>query len=207
MRKNYILLSVLIIVLALGLVILPKKEVRKVTDFSKLPGAIAERSRFLTVDQVAHRIIENDPTLQLIDLRDAVQFRKFALQGAMNIHPDSLLSLSSTELFNQPGKDKVLYANDDLTSEQIGLIFSRFSSARMYMMKGGLNEWTNTILREQTPSATASSSELDLINFRNAARQYFTGESNITNVSVAPKTSEKITITRKAPAASSGGGC
>jgi rhodanese-related sulfurtransferase len=169
--------------------------------------AIAEKSRYLTVDQVAHRIIENDPTLLLVDIRDARQFKKNALQGAINIHPDSLLSFSSIELFNQPGRDKVLYVESDLTNEVINVIDSRYSSARIYIMKGGLNEWTNTILKEQTTSAIASSSEIDLINFRSAARQYFTGDSKNANISVAPKSNEKVTFTRKTPAASSGGGC
>lgn len=207
MERKYTILSVLLFVLALGLVILPKKEDKKEIDPRNMLSAIAEKSRYLTVDQVAHRIIENDPTLLLIDLRDAGQFKKIALPGAINIHPDSLLSKSSIELFRQGGKDKVLYANADLIAEKAWLICSRYSVDRMYIMKGGMNEWFNTIIKEQTAPATASSSELDLISFRNAARQYFTGESNITRVTVAPKTSEKITITRKAPAATSGGGC
>jgi hypothetical protein len=207
MERKYTILSILLIILALGLVILPKKENRKEVDSKKPLSAIAEKSIYLTVDQIAHRIIENDPTLLLVDLRDAGQFKKFALPGAINIQADSLMCLSSVEIFSQPGKDKVLYANEDLTQEKIQLISAQFSSSRMYMMKGGLNEWTSTILKEQTASVTASSTEIDLINFRTAARQYFTGESKNTSVSVVPKTSEKITFTRKAPAASSGGGC
>ncbi|MEI7829408.1 MAG: rhodanese-like domain-containing protein [Prolixibacteraceae bacterium] len=207
MERKYTILSMLLVILALALVILPKKENKKEVDSKKPISAIAEKSRYLTVDQIAHRIIENDPTLLLVDLRDAGQFKKFALTGAINIHPDSLVCLSSVEIFSQQGKDKVLYANEDITRDMIQLIDVRFPSSRIYMMKGGFNEWTNTILKEQTASATASSSEIDLINFRTAARQYFTGESKNTSVSVVPKTSEKITITRKAPAASSGGGC
>lgn len=207
MERKYTILSILLVVLALGLVILPKKGDNKEIDPRNLLSAIAEKSRYLTVDQVTHRIIENDPTLLLIDLRDAGQFKKFALQGAINVHPDSLLSKSSIELFSQEGKDKVLYANADLIAEKAWLICSRYSLARMYIMKGGLNEWFNTIIKEQNASITASSSELDLISFRNAARLYFTGQGNKTGTTVTPKTSEKISITRKAPAASSGGGC
>lgn len=207
MERKYTILSVLLIVLALGLVILPKKDDKKEMDSKILLSMIAEKSRYLTADQVTHRIIENDPTLLLIDLRPADQYKKFALPGSINLEPDSLLSTTTIELFSQPGKDKVLYSNAGLISEKAWLLCSRFAINRMYVMQGGMNEWYNTFIKEQVPSATASTADLDLINFRNAARQYFTGEGS---VSVAPANSkpvEKVQVIRKAPAASSGGGC
>ena len=206
MERKYTILSILLIVLALGLVILPGKNDRKETDPKILLSSIAEKSRYLSVDQVTHRIIENDPSLMLIDLRPADQFKAFALPGAVNIQPDSLLSKSNIELFQQPGKDKVLYTNADLISEKAWLLCTRYSLSRVYVMKGGMNEWFNTIIKEQTASSTASSSDLDLINFRNAARQYFTG-SGIKTVTPAISSGEPVKITRKAPAAATGGGC
>lgn len=206
MSRKYTILSILMIVLALGLVILPKKNDHKEQDPKNLLTSITQKSRYLTVDMVTHRIIENDPTLLLIDIRPADLFKTFALPGAVNIQPDSLLSATALELMNQPGKDKVLYSNADLAAEKAWLICSRYSVNRMYIMKGGMNEWFNTIIKGQAVPATPSTTDLDLINFRNAARQYFTGEGNVTEVPVAAKPAEKVTITRKAPA-TSGGGC
>jgi rhodanese-related sulfurtransferase len=206
MERKYPVLTILLLVLALGLVILPKKNERKETDPRLLLSAIAEKSRYLSVDLVTHRIIENDPSLMLIDLRPAELFKAFALPGAVNIQPDSLLSNSSLDLFNQPGKDKILYANGDLISEKAWLLCTRYSVNRVYIMKGGLNEWFNTIIKEQSASATSSSTDLDLINFRNAARQYFTGTGNKTETQTS-HAAEKITVTRKTPKAVSGGGC
>ena len=206
MSRKYTILSILMIILALGLVILPKKNDPKEQDPKNLLTSITQKSRYLSVDMVTHRIIENDPTLLLIDIRPADLFKAFALPGAINIQPDSLLSTTALELMNQPGKDKVLYSNADLDSEKAWLICSRYSVNRMYVMKGGMNEWFNTIIKGQAVPETASTTDLDLVNFRNAARQYFTGEGNVMEVPVAAKPAEKITITRKAPAAS-GGGC
>jgi rhodanese-related sulfurtransferase len=206
MEKKYTILSILLVILALGLVILPKKNERKETDARLLLSAIAEKSRYLSADQVTHRIIENDPSLLLIDLRPADQFKAFTLPGAVNIQPDSLFSNSTLELFNQPGKDKILLANGDLISEKAWLLLTRYAISRVYIMQGGMNEWFNTIIKEQSASATASSTDLDLINFRNAARQYFTGSGVKAE---APKVTAggKIKVLRKAPAAASGGGC
>jgi sulfur-carrier protein adenylyltransferase/sulfurtransferase len=207
MERKYTILAVLMIVLALGLVVLPKKKELKETDPKALLMAIAEKSRYLSVDLVTHRIIENDPTLMLIDLRPAEEFKAFTLPGAINVQPDSLLSKSTTALLNQPGKDKVLYSNSDLIAEKAWLVGTRSSIVRLYILKGGLNEWYNTIIKQGNVTSTASSADLDLLSFRNAACQYFTGTGKSSDASGALKAPEKVKVIRKAPEAKSGGGC
>jgi rhodanese-related sulfurtransferase len=207
MERKYTILAVLLIVLALGLVALPKKKDLKETGPKALLSAITEKSRYLSVDLVTHRIIENDPTLLLIDLRPANEFKAFALPGAISIQPDSLLSATTLELLKQPGKDKILYSNSDLMAEKAWLLGTRYSINRLYILKGGLNEWYNTIIKPGEVSSTASSADLDLMSFRNAARQYFTGAGQTSETPVAAKAPEKVKVIRKAPEAKSGGGC
>ena len=207
MERKYTILAVLLIVLALGLVVLPKKKDLKETDPKALLSAITEKSRYLSVDLVTHRIIENDPTLLLIDLRPANEFQAFALPGAISIQPDSLLSATTLELLNQPGKDKILYSNSDLMAEKAWLLGTRYSINRLYILKGGLNEWYHTIIKPGEVSSTASSADLDLMSFRNAARQYFTGAGQTSETPVAAKAPVKVKVIRKAPEAKSGGGC
>ena len=207
MERKYTILAVLMLVLALGLVVLPKKKGMKETDPKALLSAIAEKSRYLSVDLITHRIIEHDPTLLLIDLRQTNEFNAFALPGAVNIQPDSLLAATTLELMNQPGKDKILYANSDLTAEKAWLLGTRYSISRLYIMKGGLNEWYNTIIKHGEISTAASSTDLDLLSFRNAARQYFTGACQTSEGSASAKPPEKVKVVRKAPEAKSGGGC
>jgi rhodanese-related sulfurtransferase len=207
MDRKYTILAVLLIVLALGLVVLPKKKDLKETDPKALLSAITEKSRYLSADLVTHRIIENDPTLLLVDLRPKNEFKAFALPGAISIQPDSLLSVATLELLKQPGKDKILYSNSDLMAEKAWLLGTRFSISRLYILKGGLNEWYNTIIKPGEVSSTASSADLDLLSFRNAARQYFTGAGQTSETPVATKAPEKVNVVRKAPVAKSGGGC
>jgi rhodanese-related sulfurtransferase len=207
MERKYTILAVLMIVLALGLALVPKKKELKETDPKVLLSAIAENSRYLSVDLVTHRIIENDPTLMLIDLRPADQFKAFALPGAINIQPDSLLTVSSRTLLNEPGKDKVFYGNADQIAEKAWLVGTRYSIGRLYIMKGGLNAWYNAIIKPGNISATASSAELDMASFRYAARQYFTGAEQNTEKTAPVQKRENIQVVRKAPAAKSGGGC
>ena len=207
MERKYTILAILLIVLALGLVILPKKNELKETDPRLLLSEIVEKSRYLTVDQVTHRIIENDPTLLLIDLRAPDQYKTFSLPGSLNLLTDSLLTRPNMELFNQPGKDKVLYGNADITSEKVWLLGCRYGLKRVYIMKGGMNEWFNTFVKEKVVSGTPSTADLDLISFRNAARQFLIGTGESTNTPGSEQVKEKVQVIRKAPKASAGGGC
>lgn len=207
MEKKYTILAILLFVLALGLVILPKNENQKDVDPKVLLTSIAEKSRFLTVDMVTHRIIENDPTLLLIDLRPVGLFKEFTLPGAINIQPDSLFSIPNLELLTQPGKDVVLFSSSDLTAEKVWQLGTRNSISRLYIMKGGMNEWYNTIIIEAQVGSSASSADLDLLSFRKAARQYFTGAGQTPEKTDKIKIPAKITVVRKAPSSTSGGGC
>ena len=207
MERKYTILAVLMIVLALGLVLVPKKKELKETNPQTLLLAIAEKSRYQSVDQVTHRIIENDPTLMLIDLRPADQFKSFALPGAINIQPDSLLAKSTLALLNEPGKDKILYANSDQLAEKAWVTGTRYAIHRLYVMKGGMNEWFNTIIKPAEVSPTASSADHDLTSFRTAARIYFTGAGQEAAKTAPVQKRENIQVVRKAPEAKSGGGC
>jgi rhodanese-related sulfurtransferase len=207
MKRTTIILTVLLIILALGLALLPGKNGQAETDPGVLLSSIVEKSRYLSVDEITHRIIENDPTLLLVDLRPADQFRIFTLPGAINLSPDSLLTKNNIELFSQPGRDKVLFSNADLMAEKAWLLCTRFSLNRIYVMKGGMNEWFNTIINQMEISGTPSSADLDLVNFRKAARQFFMGSAEANNKPESSAAKQQVTVVRKAPKAKSGGGC
>jgi rhodanese-related sulfurtransferase len=172
--------------------------------------ALYDQARFLSTDNVTERIIGGDPTLQLVDVRPAVQFSTWALPGAVNIPVDSLLSPSWSEFLHQPGKEFVFYGNADILADQAWQICTRASVPDVFVMKGGLNEWYTTIIKGVEPGLTASTSELDLYSFRQSARQFFTGGGNTDTQEPGKKTGEKerqVKVTRKAPEASKGGGC
>lgn len=207
MKRKYFILATLLVILAFGLILLPGKNGPSEISPDVLLSSIVEKSRYLSADQVTHRIIENDPSLLLIDLRPDDQFRTFTLPGAMHVLPDSLLSPTYMELFSHPGKDKVFFSDADLMAEKAWLLCTRYSLSRIYIMKGGMNEWFNTIIHPKETSGTPSSAELDLMNFRKAARQYFIGTAETATRQESPAVKHSLTLVRKTPASKSGGGC
>ena len=64
-----------------------------------------------------------------------------------------------------------------MLSEKAWFIARQLGCRKGYIMKGGLNTWIENILQPIKPTETASSEELELYNYRIAARNYFTGLS------------------------------
>lgn len=192
MNKKYIFLAFLIFALAGGLLLLPEKNNYQQIDPEELMIDVMQPTRLVTTDQVARILIEGDPTFRLVDLRPEKEFTAFSLPGSVNIPIDSLLQESSTEMFNMEEMNMILYENDDIQSDQAWVVLKRLGYKNIYVMKGGLNMWVNTIIRPESPAETAESEEFDLYEFRKGASLYFTGSkietTNIkSDVKIEPK--------------------
>ena len=204
MNKNYLFLALLMILLAGSLLLLPDRKNYSQIKPETLLWDIIQPTRYVTTDQVAKMIIEQDPTLELIDVRDTAAFNAFSLPNAVNIPLDSLLSPNYADYLGIEDMNAVFYGNDDILADQAWVIAKRMNYPGIYVMKGGLNCWVKTIIRPSPPPETASLQEFDLYDFRKGASMYFTG----TTVT-APKTDTKakVVVRRKKKTKATAGGC
>lgn len=211
MDRRYPILALILIVLAGGLLLIPQKGVDKHMKPAEMLLSVNDDARFLSTDHITKRMIEADPTLQLIDVRNPDEYRVFALQNAVNIPLDSLLSDSWSDILNQTAKDKVFYSNGDIDAEKAWMICKRNNIDRVFVMKGGINEWFETIIKIREPEQTAPAEVFDQYKFRMAARQFFTGigapeaQSSGTSAPAQKKAPEPVKIQKKEH--STGGGC
>lgn len=181
MNRKYIFLAFLLIALGAGLLILPTRSVMKQIDPEKLMIEIMQPTRYVTTDQVAGMIIENDPTIRLVDVRPMNEYAAFSLPGSVSIPLDSIVTPTFIDILKENGMKVIFYDNDDIISDQAWVIARRLGYKNIYVMEGGLNEWVSTIIQPILPPETAPSQEFDLYNQRKGASLYFTGakiESN-----------------------------
>lgn len=208
MNKNYLLLAGIVIALGIGMLFMPEKEPGNQVKPELLLAAIDDPSRFLSTDDITDRLVKKDPALLLIDVRPEKQFNIFAIPGAINIPVDSLISASARDFLNQNAKDKVFYSNSDASSDQAWIICKRMGLQRIYIMKGGLNQWFNTIVKAEMPGETAPAEAFDLYRFRIGARQYFFSSTETVGKSTESIESKKeVKVAKKPVEKSSGGGC
>ncbi len=206
MNKKYLLLAGIIIALGIGILFMPQSDDRKQLKPDILLAAIDDQSRFLTADDITDRLVKKDPALMLIDVRLASQFNTFAIPGAINIPIDSLLSVSAQDQMNQKGMDKVFYSSSDVIADRAWIISKRIGLNRIYVLRGGVNEWFNIIVKASKPDETASAEAMELYQFRIAACQHFFGNREIATIPVAAE-KKKVTVIKKPSGSKSGGGC
>ncbi|MFA5416863.1 MAG: rhodanese-like domain-containing protein [Bacteroidales bacterium] len=203
MNKNYIILMGILILLAAGLLVLPVNNNSKQLDPEVLMWDIVQPTRYVTTDEVAKMIIERDPLLVLVDVRPTEDFQAFSLPSAFSFPFDSLATDDAMSALTFDKRNLVFYSNDDLKSDQAWVIAKRLGLKNIYVLKGGLNRWIQTIIQPEAPAETASEAEFNLYAFRQGASQYFTGGS----IRIDQSPQAEVIVTRKKKAKAAEGGC
>jgi len=203
-KTEYKVLAAILIILAGGLVLLPKYEKNSGIKPESFLLNIMSTERYVTTDQIANKMINQDPNLLLIDVRKKEDFDKFSLPNAVNIPLAKVLSSDSEAYLNQDTYDVVLYSNDNCYADQAWQLCNRMGYKHIYVLKGGLNEWFNTIINPQEPKITDSDLAFKDYNFRKAAAMYF-GVGNKTNTAPKVKPKRVIKLAKKKKKVAEGG--
>ena len=129
---------------------------------------------YISVDQVARFINNEDTTFQLIDVRDAEQFKACNIPGSINI-PFNDFSDSKWEVYlNQKGLKNIYYGNGNQTASYAWTISTGMGYGNNFVMKGGLNEWYKTVMLSQFEGVNITPRENALFENRFNARKIFT---------------------------------
>ena len=138
---------------------------------------LTDEHRFVSIDEVADGIINQDPSLLLVDVRSHQEYDAFSLPGAVNI---PLEKLNTDEYRLQLDCERyaiIFFSNDELIAEQAWMLSRMQGCENIRLMQGGLNAWAELILQHPEPPATASAGEWERYRFRKAACQYFIGQA------------------------------
>lgn len=202
MNRNYLILTALMLILAVGTMFLKQDKKHKQIEPDKLLWEIIQPTRYVTTDQVAKRIIQKDPSLELVDVRSADEYNKFSLPNAINIPLDSLVNADKLTYFGITGLNVIFFSNDDIFADQAWVITKRLGFGSTYVMKGGLNKWIETIIQPEKPSEEASQEAIEIYEFRKGASLYFTGAKVETSVD-----KEKVVFRKTKKVSVATGGC
>ncbi len=192
MNKTYFFLIVLVVLLGVGALFLPEGKYTEEVSPDQLFLKINDPSRFVTTDQVARAIIEGDPTILIVDTRSSDQYEAFNLPGSVNIPLKELID--STGIIDEKwenylgieGMYVAFYSNGDVFADQAWVLCTRLGIRDLFVMKGGLNNWVETILKPEPPAQTAPSEEFALYDFRKGASMHFGGGGTIETQKAEP---------------------
>ncbi len=181
MKTRYIILASIAILLGLITVFLPEKNnhIREVPP-EEVHTMLLEKTYFLPVLDVAKMLVENHPSIQLIDIRLRNEFEKFHLPGAINIPMDELMNPTSKKIFSNDRVKHVLYGNGTVKATQCWMLLKRLGYNEIYVLQGGLNEWYKSVyLPDLPPGKNISPKEIDDYLLKLALNQYFTGNDSV----------------------------
>ena len=172
-KRRYQFLALILLVLAIGLIVIPKHPKHEGIKPELFVKNILSSERYISTYMLAERMISDDPSFILIDTRSADAFNKFSLPNAMNIPLDKVFDENLNAYLDQDVYDIVLYSNDNYLADEVWMMGNRMGYQRLYVLKGGLNEWFNTIIHPKSPNQTMPQDAFDLYSFRMAAGKYF----------------------------------
>ncbi len=189
---RYMILAGILIVLAGGLVLLPKYEKHEGIKPEQLLSNVISPERYISTDILADKLINQDPSYLLIDVRDEESYTKYTLPNAVNIPLDKLLDEDFEMYLNQKQYNVVLFSNDHFYADQAWILCNRLGYKNLNVLKGGVNQWYNTIINPEKPIENMPAEAFELYTFRKAASMYF---------GVAyPEQYKTATVTKKEPA-------
>lgn len=174
---KYILIGAFVLFVIAILIFLPKQENGMEQSPESLLLEITDNTRLISTDKMAELIINEDPTLLPVDVRPEAEFNKFTIPGSVNIPLGKMLDEEKTFFLGMDGMMKVFFSNDDLYANQAWMIAKRQGFKNVYLMKGGLNSWAETIIQPVEPPPTAPQEAFDLYHLRKATSLYFIGGS------------------------------
>lgn len=189
MQKRYIFLASLILAMMFIVAFVAERnncdssiseqfhfKSKKCTKLSPINLLVTSLStdRFITVDELATKIIGEDPSYILIDIRDAEEFKDYSLPGAINVPFKTILAENENKPFyKSPAYIKVIYSNNTLLSDQAWIIMRRAGCKNIKVLEGGLNSFFLTLMDPVKPKETDSNVEFEKYRFRKSAGVYF----------------------------------
>jgi rhodanese-related sulfurtransferase len=208
MKKFEIFMVVLLLIGAIWAFTLDdvKRHVNEEFTPCQLIDLTAKADKFITTDELAKRLMNNDPSIVLIDLRKESQFAEYSLPGATNIPIEHLLDDQYKELLDQKTYTNIFFGNSSDLAAKAWMICTRMGYDNIYILKGGLNYWAETILRPVAPKQTAKNAEFVKYNFRKAASAYFVGTSVVDENKESTNTAP-VKVTKRKKQEAAGGGC
>ena len=173
----------------------PKEE--ELPSPSQVLVELNSAERLISPEQVVDRIINEDPSQLLVDVRSHAEYDAFSLPGAINIPLENLMEEGNQQLIDCSRYTAVFFSNDDVLSTQAWTLNRMNGCKGALIMQGGLNLWTANLMTPETPEETASEEEWELYNLRKAVAQYLIGGSEALEPEEFPVVKKVVTAKKQ----------
>lgn len=175
------------------------------TDAETVLQEAAEGKQFVLTEELAYKLLnpkQND--YMLVDVRGDEAFAEFTLPGAVHIPADKVLDLGYNKLLSESKKPILFFGFSDTDASQAWMSLRRSGITDIFVLKGGLNQFFETIFFAETQTNTQQEMPIFEARFIERAREAFQSGEAAEKINVKTKPVTTI-IEMKAPPAGQGG--
>lgn len=147
-------------------------------------------AKYIDPREMAFRILDQDESIQLLDLRLAEEYHENGLPQAVNIQYEDLTNNSWKEILDNPTKTKIIIADSEIKELQALQVLQSLGYQNFVLLKGGFNTFVSGILN--APVETLNNySPSDKEFIEKASKELKQQIENNKNKVIAPPTFKK----------------
>ena len=159
--------------LAVGVALLfvPDFKGRLLAKVSGPAYAAAHTVDLMTADELAFRIVDHEPRLKIVDVRDAKAFVALSLPGSVNAPVRDLFGKEWRDVLSPRHVKKVIVGADEAEERTACLLLRKLGYENLAVLGGGFPAFDGTILQPVLPASSAPGRwDGDVRSFRVSAR-------------------------------------
>jgi rhodanese-related sulfurtransferase len=164
--KLHRLAAVVLLVVGLSLAATQDRKMRLLSRASDPAYLKSSPAQAVTADEMAFRVLDNDPRFRFVDVRGAAEFAKMSLPGAINLPFETLTGKVARLTLPLDGTTTVFFGQDDAGSRRAAALAGLLGMGKVAFLEGGLDGFQQTILNASLPEGRLSAQQTDTYHFR-----------------------------------------
>lgn len=136
----------LLLAVAVVLFAVPDRKARLMARVRNPEFVLAHPVRLMAADELAIHILDRDSRIQLVDVREATDFNKATLPGAVNVTTAALFGKEGQNTLQGSRVLKVFFARDEAGGIAAAELAAMVGVDRVAALEGGLDRFTAAIL-------------------------------------------------------------
>lgn len=165
----------------------------------------ADGNQYVMTEELAYKLLNpKENNYLLVDVRGDEAFAEFTLPGSVHIPADKVLDLGYNKLLSESKKPILFFGFSDTEASRAWMSLRRAGHKDVFVLKGGLNQFFETIFFTETQTNTIQEMPVFEARFIERAREAFQSGEAAEKINVKAKPITTI-VEMEAPPAGQGG--
>jgi rhodanese-related sulfurtransferase len=167
---KHVAAGILVVVVGFALLFMPDYKTRLLRKVSTAAFAASHPVQTMTIDELAFRIVDQEPRTRILDLRSTAAYAALALPGSLHVTKQDLFSRSLDEMAPRRLK-KVVVADSEAEERQTYGILEELGYENLAILDGGFSAFRQAFLQSAAFAPSGGRYDEDVRRFREDAQR------------------------------------